>query len=384
MRKDVAIIGASTAGLLTAKKLADHGMAVKVFEASKQIDSSPRSLIVTGHLPKLLGPLYQSSLVNVIHRFELFADGRVAQISLKQPDLVIERSKLLNELETQAKQSGAEIFTNHRFLNLKPNGKQLAFSIANNGNGRPVEEYTDILVGADGVFSKVAKSGGWPKPDTVPLIQAAVKLPKDMASDCTRVWFLPEVTPYFFWLIPHSLTHGVLGLIADENQKGRRDLENFLKRKNLEPIEFQSAHIPIYTRWMPIHRKIGQSDVYLAGDAAGQVKASTVGGVVTGFRGALSVVDSILNNKKNQNLKRLRRELDLHGIIRKSLRGFSQTDYVKLLDMLNPSTMRALSSFNRDETPRLLFHLLLGQPKLLLIGLRTILLNSLPFSKLNR
>jgi len=98
----------------------------------------------------------------------------------------------------------------------------------------------------------------------------------------------------------------------------------------------------------------------------------------------LSVVDSILNNKKNQNLKRLRRELDLHGIIRKSLRGFSQTDYVKLLDMLNPSTMRALSSFNRDETPRLLFHLLLGQPKLLLIGLRTILLNSLPFSKLNR
>jgi len=381
MTKNVTIIGASTAGLLTAKKLADHGMAVKVFEASKQIDSTSRSLIVTGHLPKLVGSIYQNSLVNVIRRFELYADGRVAQISLKQPDLVIERSKLLNELEIQAKQSGAEIFTNHRFLNLKPNGKQLAFSITNNGNGTPVEEYANILVGADGVFSRVAKSGGWHKPDTVPLIQAVVKLPKNMDSNCTRVWFLPEVTPYFFWLIPHSLTHGVLGLIANENQKARRNLENFLDKKNLEPIEFQSAHIPIYTRWTPVHRKIGQGDVYLVGDAAGQVKASTVGGVVTGFRGALSVVDSILNKKRNQNLKQLRRELNLHGIIRKSLRGFSQNDYVKLLDMLNPSTMRTLSSFNRDETPRLLFHLFLSQPKLLLIGLRTILLNSSPFSK---
>jgi digeranylgeranylglycerophospholipid reductase len=384
MPKDVAIIGASTAGLLTAKKLADHGMDVKVFEASKQIDPTPRSLIVTGHLPKLLGPLYQNSLVNVIRRFELYADGRVAQISLKQTDLVIERSKLLNELAAQARDSGAEIFTNHRFLNLKPNGKQLAFSIANNGNEKPVEEYTNILVGADGAFSRVAKSGGWLKPVTVPLIQAVVKLPGDMASDCTRVWFLPEITPYFFWLIPHSSTHGVLGLITDENQKGRRDLEHFLERKSLEPIEFQSALIPIYNKWVPIHRKIGNNDVYLVGDAAGQVKATTVGGVVTGFRGALSVVDSILNKKKNQNLKRLKRELNLHGIIRKSLRGFSQTDYVKLLDMLNPLTMRALSSLNRDETPRLLFHLLVSQPKLLLIGLRSIILNRFSFSKFSR
>jgi flavin-dependent dehydrogenase len=92
MPKDVAIIGASTAGLLTAKKLADHGMDVKVFEASKQIDPTPRSLIVTGHLPKLLGPLYQNSLVNVIRRFELYertgsAGKRQRCRNLYQPSL---------------------------------------------------------------------------------------------------------------------------------------------------------------------------------------------------------------------------------------------------------------------------------------------------------
>jgi flavin-dependent dehydrogenase len=325
-------------------------------------------------LSKLIGPLYQSALVNRIHRFELFTDGRVAEISLRQPDLVIERSKLLHELTTQAKKSGAKIFTGQRFLNLKPNGKRLAFNITGNVHKGSVEENAHILVGADGTLSKVAKCGGWPQPVTVPLIQAVVELPKDLESDTTRVWFLPEETPYFYWLIPHSPTHGVLGLIAEEEKTGQMHLEHFLETKEIVPIEFQSARIPLYTRWVPVHRKIGQGHVYLVGDAAGHVKATTVGGVVTGFRGAMTVVDTILNKKNSTNLKVLRRELDLHNLIRKSLRGFTQEDYVKLLDMLNPSTIRSLSSFNRDETVKLLFHLFLSQPRLLLLGLRTILL----------
>ena len=378
MRKDVAIIGASATGLLTAKKLADHGMDVKIFEASEQIDSTPRSLIVTGHLPKVLGPLYQSSIVNVIHRFELYANGRVANISLKHPDLVIERSKLLSELEAQAKQSGVEIITNHRFLNLKSNGKQLAFSTANNSNGKQVEQYTHILVGADGTSSRVARSGGWPEPTNVFLVQAVVKLPEGMPSDSTRVWFLPELTPYFFWLIPHSSTHGVLGLIAEKEEQGQMHLEQFLENKGLVPIEIQSAMTPLYTRWVPVHRKIGQGDVYLVGDAAGHVKTTTVGGVVTGFRGALNVVDCILKNRNKLNYNGLRRELDFHNFIRKNLHCFTQDDYVKLLDMLTPLAKRSLASFNRDESVKLLFHLFWSQPKLLLIGLQTILRNKLP------
>jgi geranylgeranyl reductase len=381
MNKDVAIIGGSAAGLLTAKMLAGHGLAVRVFEAAETIDPAPRTLIVTGQLPKFTGPLYKSALINKIHRFELFTDGRVAEISLRQPDLVIERSKLLHDLATQAKESGARIFTGHRFLNLKPNGKNLAFNITNNGNGKPIEETTDILIGADGAFSRVAKSAGWPEQATVPLIQAVVKLPEDMPSDTTRVWFLPEDTPYFYWLIPHSPTHGVLGLIAEENNRGRMHLEQFIKKKGLEPIEYQSARIPIYRRWVPIHRKIDGSDVYLVGDAAGHVKATTVGGVVTGFHGAMTVVDKILDKKNSPNFKVLRRELDLHALVRKTLQGFTQADYIKLLDMLNPSMMRSLASFNRDETVKLLFHLFIGQPRLLLLGLRTILLGSLPFPK---
>jgi flavin-dependent dehydrogenase len=383
MSKHVAIIGGSAAGLFTAKMLAEQGVNVKLFEAAGRRYPSSRTLIVTGHLEKVIGSLYKSALVNKIHRFELFTDGRVAKISLREPDLILERSKLLHELAAQAQKSGVRIFTNHRFLNLKPNGEGLAFTITSNGHRESAEQYAHILVGADGTFSKVAKCGGWPQQVTVPLIQAVVALPKDMNPDTTRVWFLPEETPYFYWLIPHSSTHGVLGLIAEQERHGRRYLEHFLERKGITAIDFQNARIPLYTRWIPFRRNIGKGHVYLVGDAASHVKATTVGGVVTGFRGALNVVDDILNNRKNLNINGLRGELGLHKFIRKSLHRFTQQDYVKLLDILNPSTLRSLSAFSRDETPRLLFHLFLNQPRLLLLGLRTILLDRLPVVKSN-
>ena len=283
MKQDVAIIGGSAAGLLAASLLAEKGVDVTVFEASKHLAEPKRTLIVTHQLAELIGPLNKNTVLNKIHRFELFANGRVAEVSLKKPDLVIERSKLLNDLTERATKNGANILTDHRFLDFEPNGSHLKFRVTNNGFTNAKEVSTKVLIGADGAFSKVAKIGGWPRQKTVALIQAVVKLPSDMSADTTRVWFLPEDTPYFYWLIPHSSSEGVLGLIAKDVQQGRQALDRFMKRKGIKPFFYQSAPTPIYNRWMPFHRRIGNSDVYLVGDAAGHVKSSTVGGVVTGI-----------------------------------------------------------------------------------------------------
>ena len=130
--------------------------------------------------------------------------------------------------------------------------------------------------------------------ETVPLVQAIVPLPKDMARDTARVWFVPQDTPYFYWLIPESETRGALGVIGETGRETRIRLEQFLEKRDLEPIEFQAARIPVYTNGIPVHRPVGNGSVYLVGDAAAQVKVSTVGGIVTGFRGALGVVQSIV------------------------------------------------------------------------------------------
>lgn len=259
-------------------------------------------------------------------------------------------------------------------MGFRPNGKRLTFTVSSNGDEELVEESTDILIGADGAFSKVAQSAGCPKQPTVPLFQAVVRLPRDMPSDVTRVWFIPEDTPYFYWLIPYSPTHGVLGLIGEKEKRGQRSLTCFLEKKDLVPLEFQSARTPAYTGWFPIHRRIGQSHVYLVGDAAGHVKMSTVGGLVTGFRGALGVTEGILNGGSSRQSKALRLELDLHWLIRKVLNRFSQADYAKLLDLLTPSVKHSLGLFNRDETGKLLLNVFFKEPRLLLLGLRSLLI----------
>ena len=375
MKKDVAVIGGSVSGLLAAALLSEQGLDVSIFEASKGLATQPRTLIVTHELSILIGSLNEDTVLNKIYHFELFADGRVAKISLPKPDLVIERTKLLNELADRSMVNGAKIYTDHRFLDFKPNGTRLKYRVTNNGFTNAKKASTHALIGADGAFSNVAKFGGWPQQKTVPLIQAVVKLPSDMPSDTSRVWFLPEDTPYFYWLIPHSSSEGVLGLIAEDMQRGRHSLEQFMKRKGLKPSLFQSALTPIYNRWVPIHRRIGKGDVYLVGDAAGHVKASTVGGVVTGIRGALSVVDHILGKHNAQNCRILRQELELHRIIRKSLNNFTQNDYVELFDHLKPSILKTLRKYSRDESIKLIFHLCLRQPKLLSIGLGKLLRN---------
>ena len=120
-------------------------------------------------------------------------------------------------------------------------------------------------------------------------------------------------------------------------------------------------------------RRVGNGEVYLVGDAAAQVKVTTVGGIVTGFRGALGVAEAILNGGFSRELKKLRRELDLHLLLRRSLHDFQQSDYSRLVDLLNAPALRSLGEYSRDEAWKILWRVCLRQPRLVLLGLRGLL-----------
>ena len=371
--QSVAVIGASAAGLFAAYLLARKGVDVRVFEQAERLDPTPRTLIVTSRMRDLLGPIGERAVVNEIRRFELCTDGRVGTIQLERPDLVIERSVLVRELAGHAEAAGARMLVGRRFVGLEASGEGLTFAVERIREGGTEGTYAGTVIGADGAFSAVARAGGWPQLATLTLIQATVRLPPDLPPDTTRIWFIPEDTPYFYWLIPESPTRGVLGLIGEGRRETSRRLDRFLKTRRLEPIEFQAARIPGYARWVPIHQRVGEGDVYLVGDAAGQVKVTTVGGLVTGFRGALGVAEAILNGGASRELTALRRELNIHLLIRRALHHFAQKDYVGLLDLLNRSAQRSLGAHTRDEAGKLLRHLCLLRPRFLLLGLRVLL-----------
>jgi flavin-dependent dehydrogenase len=373
LSSEIGIVGGSVAGLFTAHLLGRAGKRVRVFEGAEAFDPKPRTLIVTHRLRELLGKAGSGSLVNEIRRFELFTDGRVARIGLRNPDLVIERSKLIRDLAALAQGSGVRISFDRRFVSMEQKSATLKLQLQSGQSGRAEETEVNTLVAADGATSRVAKAAGWPAQATVPLLQAIVRLPEGMSSDTTRVWFIPDDTPYFYWLIPDSPTRGVLGLIGEEGPETRRVLERFLEKHHLEPLEYQAARIPVYSKWVPVSRRLTGGDVYLVGDAAGHVKVTTVGGIVTGLRGALGVSEAILNGRPGRKLRELRRELDIHLLIRKVIHNFNQTRYSRLVDLLNARARQDLEQHTRDEPAGVLWRLCLHQPRLLLFGLRAAL-----------
>jgi flavin-dependent dehydrogenase len=376
----IGIVGASAAGLFTALLFARAGRRVRLFERAERLDPVFRTLIVTDRVRNLLGASSGKCTINEIRGFELFTDGRAAAIQLDSPDLVLERSHLIRALAEEAQNQGAQIEFGRRFASLRGARRGIEMTLARTGSRTKEPYYEQVrcgaVVGADGAQSCVARAAGWPRLTTVPLVQALVKLPSGMPSDTVRVWFVPDDTPYFYWLIPESSERGALGLIGVEGRRTRRCLERFMEKRHFKALGFQGARIPVYQRWVPIERRIAQGSVYLVGDAAAQVKVTTLGGVVTGFRGALGLSETILNGGVSPELRALRRELDLHRLIRRSLHGFRQADYSRLVDWMNDGMRRSLRRANRDEAARVLWHVCRSQPRLLWMGLRGLLARS--------
>ena len=378
-QKNIAVVGGSAAGLLTASLLARQGAAVRVFERNETLEPAARTLIVTDRMRALLGRVAEGCVVNEIRRFELFTDGRAATIGLKHPDLIVERRALIRGLAEEAQRAGATVELGRRFRAMHADERnagapELVLEVERLADGKMEEIRAATAVGGDGAASRVARAAGWAPLDTVPLVQAVVPLPKDMAPDTVRVWFVPQDTPYFYWLIPDSPTRGALGIIGESGAETQRCLEQFLEKRKLDPIEFQAARIPVYKRWIPVRRNVGGAPVYLVGDAAAQVKVSTVGGVVTGFRGAVGVAESILNGGESRELRALRRELDFHFLLRRSLHNFQQADYSRLVDLLHDSAKESLSEDSRDEGWKMLWRVCVRQPRLVLLGLRGLLM----------
>lgn len=367
IKKEVAVVGASAAGLFTAARLAAAGCDVEVFERAPQLDPVPRTLIVTRGMLDLVGDAGADCVVNEITKFELFADGKAAEIELRRPDLIIERTRLIEGLARGAAEAGAQLRFRQRVSGLGPSSRGVTLQV-----GQEHHEY-GAVVGADGARSRVARAAGWAPIPTVSLVQALVELPPDASPETSKVWFRPDDTPYFYWLIPEGPDRGALGVIGADAKTIRNRLDAFLEEQSLKPLAYQAAVIPAYSRWVEAHRRVGAGDVYLVGDAGAQVKVSTIGGIVTGFRGAAAVVNAILHGNKRE-LRALRRELNAHLLIRKALNAFDEDDYRYLIGGMTTATNRALSRADRDRAARVLYEFVRAKPGVVVRALRAMAL----------
>ena len=369
---NVVVVGGSAAGLFAAELLARGGRRVQLFDAG-EAPPLPRTLIVTARLSDVLGFVPDTAIVNRLTSVKLVSPKRTAVVTMKAPDLIVERGAILRVLRERAIEAGVDVCTGHRFVGIRASGAAATLSFRDLKRDVVLDVSAATVVGADGGFSSVAKCVERRVRETVPIVQAVVPLPTDADPAQTVVWFDPVLTPYFFWSIPEARGRTAVGLIARDGRTAKETLDRFLKSLGVAPIELQAARVPLFHRSPRPWARLGASDVYLTGDAAGQVKVTTVGGLVTGLRGARAVADSILTGVPyDKTLRALDRELDVHRWVRAALNHFRPDDYDRLLGLLDAPTRKYLGSYTRDELGRTFLRLLTTQPRLLRFAMRLI------------
>jgi flavin-dependent dehydrogenase len=366
---DVVIVGASTAGLLAAELLASGGKKVGIFERGSGLSQEERTYIITSALYKVI-PDFPSDLIrHKTGKFQIHAADVSSRIYLSSPDLVLDKKQIIQKLADKAKVAGVQFNFRYEFLRLETTKGQVSPCFSR--DGKEIVVATDHLIGADGFHSKVRTSAGLKPLDHVPLLQAEIELPDQWDDNITRVWFFPDETPYFYWLIPDKNRQAVVGLITEKGKNIHHLLDNFLDKNGLEPLKYQYGQAAMYSQSLINEVVVDNLYVYLIGDAAGQVKVTTIGGTITGFHGARAVAAAI---QKTQPLfktfKKNKKELDLHFKIRSLLNQMSSDDYGVLLSFINPKVKAFLHRYNRDEMKSHFWKLAIIQPRFIPLGLK--------------
>jgi digeranylgeranylglycerophospholipid reductase len=368
----VVVVGASSAGLLSASLLAERGVPVAVYDQAQRTAPPRRTLIVTPDLTRALGFTPTSAIVNQVPRFEFRSNGTLASLQLQQPDLIVERAELVRLLAARAEQAGVRFERGYRFERFEPasdGAAQVVFQ--RNGTDRRERVPARFVVGADGARSAVARALGQPARPTTTVIQAKVSLPSGTDSGLAKVWFVPRETPYFYWLVPESPELAAVGLVAADPRAARPKLEAFLARQGYEPLEYQAARIPMYQPRPEPFGRIGGTRVFLVGDAAGQVKVTTVGGTVSGFHGARAAARAILaEGGFRRALLPVQRELALHWLIRGIWNRFEEEDYTALLKAMQTRLRAVLEARNRDRWAGAVLPFVSAHPNLLALVAR--------------
>jgi flavin-dependent dehydrogenase len=236
-------------------------------------------------------------------------------------------------------------------------------------NGDEVEVEAPFLIAADGVSSRVREQVCQDRVPAVPLLQAEIDLPAGWDQRLTKVWFDTNKTSYFFWLIPDHGGKAVLGLIAHPGENIIALLKDFASDRDFVLGKYQSGTAAYYSRFLRNEIKADDIRILFAGDAAGQVKVTTVGGTVTGLMGGLAAARAVSSGTGYQaELRAVKRELDLHLFIRDLMAKMSGPDYQYLVGAVSSPVREFLSKHDRDRMRNHFWKLAILQPAFIPLG----------------
>ena len=349
----ISIIGAGPSGSHLAYLLSKHDD-VNLYEEHSEIGKPVQCTgLVTSSIKDHL-KLESKFILNKIKDITVIAPSKQSiTFNLKNPNIILDRELFDKHLAEKAMDNGVRYNLSSRFISHSRD----KISIKVKKTTRLID--TDILVGADGPLSNVAKSAGlFNNRKFVIGLQARIKL-KDINVNELK-FFLGYGS--FAWIVPENEYIAKIGVVSKHNPKMFFDhLCKEVKQKKI--IGYNSGIIPIYDP----NIKIEKGNIFLVGDAAAQVKATSYGGIIQGLIAAENLSKSIINKESYTPLcKDLNKELKYGLLIRNVLDKFSLKDYNELISLVqNKRTKSIIQSIDRDYPSKMILKLILSQPRFL-------------------
>ena len=340
MSFDVIIAGGSIAGLLCAREIASKGFSVLVIEEDYEIGTPEHcgGLVSISGLAEIGVIPFRKTFDHMIESAEITSpNGNSFTInSKKQKVIEISRRELDKQIAFQAQKNGAVIKVRTSFQEITETGI------------RTSEEKIDckIFVDARGVSSLIHKDR------TGILSSAQYEIYADwIKKGKVEVMFDQEKYPGFFaWIIPSGEGKGKVG-VAGRGINVSETIDSILKEKG-EFSTIRKIFAPIWIKG-PIKNFV-EGKTVIIGDAAGQAKPTTAGGIFTSGMGGVYAGQAIseflkTNNKEDLNqyqkrwTERFGKEFEKQSLARKILERIDNNTINKLFDSVTPEIIKEIS-----------------------------------------
>ncbi len=289
---------------------------------------------------------------------------------------VIDRDRFDQALVERAAKVGVTIQTGVRAVELGPYEKGERTLITRTPSGARQSLRASVIIGADGPHSLLAQQAGLPRPKKILLgLQALIEFQSDSA-DFVEVFFGKRWAANFFaWSVPAAEGTARVGIATDRIAEAKACFERLHKEfhNSGKILSYQSGMIPIG----PAARTVTDG-VLIVGDAAGQAKPTSGGGIYTGMlcgkiagevaaRCALSgkTRARFLREYEQRWRAKLARELSLGFRAHQILTQLSDEQIARALKLLTiPALRKLIQRFGDIDYPSKIAHELIKRPRL--------------------
>ncbi|PIN86248.1 hypothetical protein COV19_05560 [Candidatus Woesearchaeota archaeon CG10_big_fil_rev_8_21_14_0_10_44_13] len=370
----ISIIGAGPIGSYLGYLLSKNNIENTIVEEHPEIGRPEQCTgLISRNIEGIIEPsLLKKAAMNKVNG-AVISCGK-ASFEVKTHDFkayVFDRSKFDKAIAEKAENKGSKLLLGHSYIDhkLNPQTRQKGLKIGLNFGHKAKYLQSTLLVGADGPASKVAKNSSLYGDRKFWTGAQMILKAKEPFFDKSPVYVYLDKRysdGFFAWVVPIDEERAKAGLASYSNTA--EHLNRFLKDKfgHFLAERRSGGLIPVYNK-MPLQNR--QKNIFLVGDAALQVKATSGGGVVNGMLAAQGLADAISTGKFDyeSRIRGIRRNLWLHSLIRKKLNAMGDARRSELIEDLCDEKIKNImqEKGDMDFVAKFGFNVLAAKPSLL-------------------